>query len=448
MGSRAGIRIDRARLQRVVEDRLPKLVDGCRLRFQPVLKALLRVDGVSEDDLYVGLVNLSVQLAHIGVELEPLELELGNQRRIELLDQARQESERGRTEMREADVRSRIRRLEARKLGDLLVSEGLIDEGRLAAALDSQKRFGGRLGTNLIEQGVLTENELAHFLSVQLGVPCITRLDQIDVAARKLVPAEMARTYRVVPARAEPRELHLAMADPLDLDAIDAVAAHCERRVFPVVAPELLISFALERAYRIPRETRLMEGAAPTSPRLEPLRSGGTRVDPESDPVDATLDLPELGARLTAVETESQILELAQAFAAQRAAVSMVLRADGDIARGWSSRGARITLASLREIRVGVESDPALSRLVIAPSFVDLETSSLRPWLKEAIGVDDGRLLGAPLRRGVDLVGFLLARVRQPRLEQEFDDRFVRMMAASFAMVAARTRILGAISGD
>lgn len=443
MGSRAGVRIDRNRLRKVVEDRLPHLVDGARLRFEPVLRALLRVDGVTEADLYVGLVNLSVQLAQVGVELEPLELELSPERRLALLDEARLEAERGRGEAREAEVRSRIHRLEARKLGDLLVGEGLIDGAQLAAALEAQKKFGGRLGTNLVERGVLTENELAHFLSVQLGVPCLTRLDQIDPEARRAVSPEIARTYRVVPARVDGDEVHLAMADPLDLEAIDAVAAGGGRRVFPVVAPELLISYALERAYGIPRETRLVGVGHPASPRLEPLATHEGAPKPEDeDRFDDTLDLPGFSARLVAVETDAEILELVGCYVGQRSEASLVLRVDGSEARGWSARGAEVTLGRLRETRVDVEQDPLLSHLSMARGVVPLEGLAMRTWAKEGLGLHGGRLLGAALRRGVELIGFVLARVPHPRLERELDQRFVRMTTAAFTMVACRQRIL------
>ena len=441
MGSRAGGRLDRERLLQVVQDRLPQLLQGARVRFDPLLRALLRVDGVTESDLYVGLVNMSVQLAHLGLELEPLELELSQEARLALLEEARRDAAERSPSADPPDLRARIRRLEARKLGDLLVREGLITGAQLAEALDAQARVGGRLGTNLVELGCLSDGELAHFLSVQLGVPCVTRLDQLDPTAKDVLGGALARRHQVVPTRLDASDVHLAMADPLDLEAIDAVGAHTGRRVFPVVAPELLVQDALERLYGIPRAQRLHG-----PPRDRRGTSVAAPPAPRSGPFEPTLDLPGLGAQLAWVQTDGQIFELVLSYLVQRSPACALLRVEDEGALGWSLRGGALSAPRFRALRLEVDEDPVLSRLARAPGSLVLGPERATSWLVAAFGDAEGPVVGGPLRRGVEQVGFWLARMRGSPVELGLDDRFVRMASAALSMVALRQRILAEAS--
>jgi hypothetical protein len=441
MSSRAGLRVDRSRLVQVIEDRLPDLLEGTRLRFDPVLRALLRVDGVTERDLYIGIVNVSIQLAQMGIELEPPELELDHATRLELLAEAQAEAERSRRASREADVRQRIRKLRSRKLGDLLVAEGLITGAQLAEALDAQKRYGGRLGTNLVEQGHMSEIELAHFLSLQLGVPSVTRLDQIGPDARAALPREVVESHRVIPTRVDHGEVHLAMADPLDIEAIDAVADATGRRVFPVVAPEILVAYALERYYGLPRPARFLGGRRPSELRVEdapplPEAAGALALRPEP-----TLDLPAAGAHLAGVETDAQIFGLVQDFMGQRAAISAVFIVEGERLRGWSHKGARISRGSFRSAALTLSEDAALGALAEGDGPAVL-TGAPGTRLADLLGLAaEAHLVGLPLRRAGRLAALAVA-VLEAGHDPEVDARFTRMVGAALEMVALRQHIL------
>ncbi|MCG2709710.1 MAG: type II secretion system protein GspE, partial [Thermodesulfovibrionales bacterium] len=61
----------------------------------------------------------------------------------------------------------------AAKLGQILINSGIITEAQLNEALTIQKKFGGRLGTNLVKLGHLTEDKLVTFLSKQYGMSAI-----------------------------------------------------------------------------------------------------------------------------------------------------------------------------------------------------------------------------------------------------------------------------------
>ena len=138
----------------------------------------------------------------------------------------------------------------SRRLGDLLVGEGLISPEQLQRALQEQKRSNEKLGSILVRLGLLNEDQLIGFLSRQYGLPSIT-LSQLDIDPEvlKLVPANMAKKYEVLPVKRVGNALTLAMADPTNVFAIDDIAFVTNLQVLPVVASQGAIRKAIERNY-------------------------------------------------------------------------------------------------------------------------------------------------------------------------------------------------------
>jgi type IV pilus assembly protein PilB len=137
-----------------------------------------------------------------------------------------------------------------RRLGDLLVAEGLISDAQLRQALADQKGKTDKLGTILVGRGFITEEQLIGFLSRQYGIPSITlgNLD-IDGETLRLVPAHIAKKYEVLPVKRIGGTLTLAMADPTNVFALDDVAFMTNLQILPVVAPQAAIRRALDKHY-------------------------------------------------------------------------------------------------------------------------------------------------------------------------------------------------------
>jgi type IV pilus assembly protein PilB len=130
----------------------------------------------------------------------------------------------------------------AAKLGQILIASSIITEDQLKQALNAQKREGGRLGTNLVKLGFMTEEKLVAFLSKQYGVPAINLSDyKIDSAVLKLVPADMAKKYLIMPVARVGATLTIAMADPSNVFAIDDVKFMTGYNVEVVVSSESAI---------------------------------------------------------------------------------------------------------------------------------------------------------------------------------------------------------------
>lgn len=129
-------------------------------------------------------------------------------------------------------------------LGQLLLAKGAIDAGQLTAALAEQRRTRERLGQVLVRLGADPE-VVAMALAVQLRLEYIEPPIQSETAALRLVAPKLAERLRVVPVTVNERRIRIAMADPLDAEAIDDLQFQTGRRVEPLVASARSIEIAL-----------------------------------------------------------------------------------------------------------------------------------------------------------------------------------------------------------
>lgn len=134
------------------------------------------------------------------------------------------------------------------RLGEILVRAGKITAEQLAAALTVQAVEGGKIGQVLVRQLVLDEDEIAQTLAEQKGLDCV-RLTAFPIDRRAVseIPERLARKRLVIPIAYEGESLVLAMADPLDVEAIDDVRLTTGRNVVPVVATPTQIQYAIEK---------------------------------------------------------------------------------------------------------------------------------------------------------------------------------------------------------
>ena len=151
------------------------------------------------------------------------------------------------------------------KLGDLLLRAKLITQDQLDAALKSQREEGGKLGEALVRVGAVSEAAITETLSQQFGVPSIDLASfEIDPNVIKIVPAEVARKYGVLPVNKTGATLTIAMGDPTNVFAMDDIKFMTGYNVEPVVASELALRKAIERHYGTPRSVVLKEKTKPS----------------------------------------------------------------------------------------------------------------------------------------------------------------------------------------
>ncbi len=146
------------------------------------------------------------------------------------------------------------------RLGTLLVNAGLITKEQLEDALQEQRKSAKKLGTILVEKGYISEDILARFLSKQFRVPSIDiELSDVDPSIVALIPPDMAQRYEIFPVRRKGRTLVLAMTNPADIFAIDAVKFSTGLEVEPVVIPHSKMRLLLDKFYSVKKDLKPVE---------------------------------------------------------------------------------------------------------------------------------------------------------------------------------------------
>src|SRR5262245_34645059 len=136
------------------------------------------------------------------------------------------------------------------RVGELLLKEKRITPEQLQQALAAQKANGGKLGYNLVKMGFVKDEEITALLSKQYGIPSINLAQfQIDPAVVKLVPAETAQKYQIIPLSRSGASLTIAMTDPTNVFAMDDIKFMTGYNVEPVVASEIAITEAVQKYY-------------------------------------------------------------------------------------------------------------------------------------------------------------------------------------------------------
>ena len=136
------------------------------------------------------------------------------------------------------------------RFGEFLVKAGKIDESQLREALALQDKEGGRLGTNLVKIDAISEKDLVDTLAKHFGVPAIDLSQmEIDDSVIKIIPADIARKYTILPVSKAGATVTLAMIDPTNVFAMDDVKFMTGYRVEPVVASEAALRAAIDQYY-------------------------------------------------------------------------------------------------------------------------------------------------------------------------------------------------------
>src|SRR5689334_13334810 len=132
----------------------------------------------------------------------------------------------------------------APKLGEMLLKARLISQEQLQKALEVQKAQGGKIGKHLIDLGFIRDDQITQLLSQQFGVPAVNlaQFKEIDPQVIKLIPADVARKYQVMPLTRTGATLTIAMTDPTNVFAMDDIKFMTGYNVEPVVASEAAIT--------------------------------------------------------------------------------------------------------------------------------------------------------------------------------------------------------------
>ena len=138
-----------------------------------------------------------------------------------------------------------------KRLGEILIANEAITEAQLRDALEYQRKHPGqKLGAILQEHNGVSRRQIYKALERQLGVDSIELTGMVipkDIA--QLVPRTLAMKHRVVPVRATDDTLSIAMADPLNFVATDAIAMATKKKIIPLLTSEEEVTRAIADLY-------------------------------------------------------------------------------------------------------------------------------------------------------------------------------------------------------
>ncbi|KUK54678.1 MAG: General secretory pathway protein E [Desulfotomaculum sp. 46_296] len=140
-------------------------------------------------------------------------------------------------------------------LGEKLIEEGLITGEQLDEALRVQTRTGELLGRILIELGMISEDSLNKIL----GIHKIEPKDEIKANLLKTIPEQLIRKYKMFPIRKEGKHLVVAMADPLNIIAIDDLRLLTGLDIKSVKASEKEINSYIDKYFGLPEVEKVLQ---------------------------------------------------------------------------------------------------------------------------------------------------------------------------------------------
>jgi len=142
-----------------------------------------------------------------------------------------------------------------KRLGELLIDQGLINDEKLTQALEEQKKTKLLLGQCLVNLKFITEKQLVDVLSAQLDIQHVVLENfAFNKNLVKLIPEDMARKYKVIPLFERDGILTVAMADPTNLRTVDHLKFKTGKGIDPVISEEKSITSAIEKNYASPVE--------------------------------------------------------------------------------------------------------------------------------------------------------------------------------------------------
>lgn len=172
-----------------------------------------------------------------------------------------------------------------KRIGEVLVDQGLIDERQLQAGLEEQRRTGMQLGKCLIKLGFISETKLVDILSAQLDIQhVVLEHYNFNRALLGIIPEDMARKYKVIPLFEKDGIVTVAMADPTNLRTIDHLKFKTGKEIEPVIDTEKSILAVIEKNYSAPLDdmSKLL-GTVPKSEELEFVSSNEDSAEKAGD---------------------------------------------------------------------------------------------------------------------------------------------------------------------
>jgi type IV pilus assembly protein PilB len=174
-----------------------------------------------------------------------------------------------------------------KRLGEILIEAGLLDEPKLNVALREQQRWGGPLGRKLIELKLVKEPDLVRVLSQQLNIPVAPEISKQPVSepVLKMLSEDFCEEHSLIPFRQDGRFLDVALCDPTNLSIVDEIRIRVRLNVRPFIIGPQELERSIAKHYKgidpghIARTPSGILGAVLDNPELEGSEHGLRMID-------------------------------------------------------------------------------------------------------------------------------------------------------------------------
>jgi len=148
---------------------------------------------------------------------------------------------------------------EKTELGQMLLIDKIITEEQLNISLEKQRNTKKNLDDILVESGLVTAYQIAEAFSRHLGIPVIKLSDyEIKLEIIQVLPENIIRNYQIIPVKIEQNTLYVAMADPLNLIALDEIRMVSKHKISPMIATKKEILAVIDRYFNLQQMVKQM----------------------------------------------------------------------------------------------------------------------------------------------------------------------------------------------
>ncbi|HWD37686.1 MAG TPA: hypothetical protein VG944_02475, partial [Fimbriimonas sp.] len=143
------------------------------------------------------------------------------------------------------------------RLGERLTRDGIINDEQLRLAIETQRKSGGFLGEILVSQGAVSSEEVRPYLEDITGFPFVDIIEQtVDPELSSKLDEALVNSKLALPFREEGGQVHVAMADPLNLKVVDEIRATLGKPIIPHLALTQDLRDAIKRTFDVRQRTR------------------------------------------------------------------------------------------------------------------------------------------------------------------------------------------------
>src|SRR3990172_3687430 len=162
-----------------------------------------------------------------------------------------------------------------KKIGEMLVAEGIIGEDVARRVLEEQKRIPVRFGALLVNSNLVSEGDIARALSRQYGLEYVD-VNKLSIVSEALlaIPEEMAKRHLILPVRIENKTLVAVISDPLNIEGVQEMEFSCGMNIHPLIGDQGAVTEAITYHYKYDTSVENMTDLSPSAVNIPDIEKG------------------------------------------------------------------------------------------------------------------------------------------------------------------------------